>query len=384
MLPGRVPKGDSSSAVTASAQWKLCSSGMAALCTAVTLAAGACVSAAAPRTIAQAAGPPATVAHELVLQTFVAPRPDEDLAAACGYELTLVNPSRRVAGVWVIFERSLDMLRYYRDADVRAFARRHDLALLYPFHCASKSETGGDMNVDPSKGIGRALFIAFTQLAEGSGHPELTSSRLILLGFSGTGSLVGRLADFAPDRVLAVIPTVPGHFDPLGMDTIKLSPKAAAIPQLILTGSADAVSGTERPYAYFRRYFDSGAPWTFVVQNGVPHCCMINAKSLVLEWLDGVAIQGRRRKVGAYGFFEIRPSEATDCPGQSPPVRPSWCRSTPDTWGGANWSVRAATIERGPNPPRSMMPAGWLPTDAFAKQWVSFVTQVDHPVTMPP
>jgi dienelactone hydrolase len=351
---------------------------------AITLTAQACAPVASPVVTASAGRQPATVAPDVVLQTSVAPQADEDLAAACRYELTLINSARRVAGVWVIFERSLDMLRYYQDADVRAFARRHDLALLFPFHCASKSETGGDMNVDPSKGIGRALFAALTQLAEGSGHPELASSRLILLGFSGTGSLVGRLAEFAPHRVIAVIPTVPGHFDPLGMDTIKLSPEAAAIPHLVLAGGADAVSGTERPYSYFRRHFDSGGPWTFVVQNGVPHCCMINAKPLVLEWLDGVAIQGRRRPVGRYGFIETRPSEATGCPGQSPPVRPSWCQSTSDTWGGANWSVKAATIERRPNPPQGMMPSGWLPTDAFARRWISFVTQPEHPVTMPP
>ena len=104
------------------------------------------------------------------------------------------------------------------------------------------------MNVDPSKGIGRALFAALTQLAQTSSHEELGSAKLILLGFSGTGSLVGRLAEFAPDRVLAVIPTDPGHFDPLGVDTISLSSKAIAIPHLILTGSSDAVSGTQRPY----------------------------------------------------------------------------------------------------------------------------------------
>jgi dienelactone hydrolase len=357
--------------------------GIAALYVTTALAAQACVSVTTPPATAVEAHP-ASIAQEVVHQTFVAPRPDEDLAAACAYELTLINSSRKVKGIWVIFERSLDTLRYYRDADVRAFAKRHDLALLFPFHCASKSETGGDMNVDPSQGLGRALFAALTQFSEGSGHPELASSSLILLGFSGTGSLVGRLAEFASDRVIAVIPTVPGHFDPLGMDTITLSPKAATIPQLILAGSADAVSGTERPYAYFRRHFDSGAPWTFAVQNGAPHCCMINAKSLVLEWLNAVAIRELRREVGQYGFIEVTPTEAGGCPGQSPPVRPSWCRSTRDTWGGANWSVKAASIELSPNSSRGMMPAGWLPTEAFANQWISFVKQGEHPVTMPP
>jgi hypothetical protein len=236
----------------------------------------------------------------------VASQPGEDLAAACRYELTLTNASRRVQGVWVIFERSRDMLLYYQDAEVRAFARRHDLALLFPFHCRSISETGGDMNVDPAKGLGRALFAAFTQLAEILTHPELA------------------------------------------------------------------------------RHFDQGAPWTFVVQNKAPHCCIMNAKALILEWLDAVVVQRVTRASGSYGFIRTQPSDAVDCPDQSDPVRRSWCRSPKDTWGGGNWSVTTAAVERSPNAPTGMMPAGWLPTVAFAKQWVAFVTQPEHPVTLPP
>jgi len=81
---------------------------------------------------------------------------------------------------------------------------------------------------------------------------------------------------------------------------------------------------------------------------------------------------------------EQLPSEAIDCPDQSVPVRPSWCRSTKDAWGGANWSVSAAIIDRRANPPIGMMVAGWLPTQAFAQQWVSFVTKPEHPVRLPP
>jgi len=173
------------------------------------------------------ASPPAAT-----FETSVTPRTDEDIAEPCRYELTLLAPSHRIAAVWVIFERSLGTLQYYRDAEVRAFARRHDVALLFPFHCRSKSETGGDMNVDPAQGLGRALFAALGQLAERSGHAELNTANLILLGFSGT--------EYAPDRVIASIPTHPGHFDPLGMNTIALSPKAARIPQLIL-GSTECV-----------------------------------------------------------------------------------------------------------------------------------------------
>src|SRR5262249_1929828 len=351
---------------------------------AITLTAWTIASTVAPRTFAERGGQVAVVQHSVSFQISVVPQPDEDVVEACKYELTLLDPERRIKGMWVMFERSLDVLRYSHDVDVRTFARRHDMALLFPFHCRSKSETGGDMNVDPPRGLGRALFAGITQLAERSGHPELSSSRLILLGFSGTGSLVARLAAYAPDRVVAVIPTDPGHFDPLGMDTITLPPRVAAIPQLVLSGGADAVSGTERPYAYFRRHFDQGAPWTFVVQNRAPHCCIMNAKALILEWLDAVVVRRITRAAGDYGFIKTEPTDATDCPGQTPPIRSSWCRSPKDTWGGQNWSVTSAAVQRSQRSPQGMMPAGWLPTRAFANEWRAFVTRSEHPVTMPP
>jgi hypothetical protein len=109
----------------------------AAVYAALTVSAQACESTARPVATANSEQQPANVAQDMVFQTSVVPHPDEDLAAPCRYEITLTSPSRRVQGVWVIFEPSRDMLLYYRDADVRTFARRHDLALLFPFHCQS-------------------------------------------------------------------------------------------------------------------------------------------------------------------------------------------------------------------------------------------------------
>jgi hypothetical protein len=153
---------------------------------------------------------------------------------------------------------------------------------------------------------------------------------------------------------------------------------------LILVGSADAVSGTQRPYDYFRRHFDEGAPWTFVVQNRVPHCCIMNAKALMLEWLNAVVVRRLTRATGRYGFIAIEPTDATGCPGQTVPVRTSLCLGSKDDWGGQNWSVSSASVERRLVPSQGLMPAGWLPTDAFGQHWKSFVTQSEHAVTMPP
>jgi len=184
-------------------------------------------------------------AQGVVFQTSVAPKPDEDILDACHYEITILNPAKPIRAVWVIFDQGRDMLRYYGDPDVQTFAYREDLALLLPFHCRAKGYE--DMDVAPPQGIARALFTALEQLAEPSGHQELASARLILMSFSGGGSLVARLAGYAPDRVIAAIPADPSQFDPLGMDTVNLSQTALAIPLLILTGSAAPVSGTKRP-----------------------------------------------------------------------------------------------------------------------------------------
>ena len=73
-------------------------------------------------------GQSAIASPGVVFQTSVAPQPDEDHASPCRYEITLIDPSRTVRGVWVIFDRGRDMLRYYGDPDVQAFAQRHDLS----------------------------------------------------------------------------------------------------------------------------------------------------------------------------------------------------------------------------------------------------------------
>jgi hypothetical protein len=57
---------------------------------------------------------------------------------------------------------------------------------------------------------------------------------------------------------------------------------------LIIANGGDKVCGAERPYQYFKQYYERGAPWTFVVQNNIPHCCIGNAKNLILTWLEAM------------------------------------------------------------------------------------------------
>jgi dienelactone hydrolase len=136
----------------------------------------------------------------------------------CEYELTLRDAGRPVKAVLVIVERGWQVGNLYFDPDVAAFAERFDLALVLARHCRAKTEE--DMDIIPEHGIGRALLQSLTQFAQQSHHPELDQSKLILLSFSGGGSMVARMVAYAPERILAVVEYAPGHREPLGIDTV--------------------------------------------------------------------------------------------------------------------------------------------------------------------
>jgi dienelactone hydrolase len=316
-----------------------------------------------------------SLAQSIRYETSVAPLPEEDIASSCHYELTIPSQVKKVMAVWVIFDRGRDVHELYSDEAVLQFAGRFRIALLLHGHCPGKRpEDHNDMDMDPSKGLGRALFAALDQFAAAAGHHELTRIPLIFLGFSGAGPLSARLVGSSPKRVLAAILSSPGHYDPLGMDTVELSSESLRVPQLIVAGGADKVSGTARPYQYFRKYRDRGAPWAFIVQNGSPHCCTANTKQLILSWLEAVVkerglgeeapLREVDQRVGWLAFFKPQQTEVAD------------------SFGLKTFESTAATIEKipGKTTPQGWESAGWLPNHAIASEWLAFVNQKHHPI----
>lgn len=169
--------------------------------------------------------------------------------------------------------------------------------------------------------------------------------------------------------MLAAVLSSPGHYEPLGIDTVELNPESLQVPQLILAGSADKVSGTARPYLYFRKYFDRDAPSAFVVQNKSPHCCTANARYLILKWLEAVLKQRQRsesttlgeidQRVGWLAFFKTHQTETTD------------------SFGLTTFEVTAATIEKfefKKSVGAEWKSAGWLPNRAVAQGMARFRT----------
>ncbi len=314
-----------------------------------------------------------SLARAQSFETTVALLPNETFASPCHYDLTLPAGRHPVRAVWVSFDRGRDVMQFYSDHDVVAFARRHDLALLMPHQCPARNAPGGpeEMDMDPSHGVGRALFTALVQFARQTRHSELSSAKLILLGFSGTGALFAHFVGYAPERVVASILTDPGHYDPVGIDNVRLPPPALAVPELIMAGGADKVSGRERPYNYFRLYRERGAPWAFLVQNKTPHCCIINARSLIFGWLDQIIMLRQ--------------------PSPTKPLQPidnlrewvGYIRTCPsdvlDGWGSRTWLVcDASTQQIGRAARTDRLPAGWFPSQHVAAEWLAFIKQPTH------
>lgn len=308
-------------------------------------------------------------------ETTVAPLAEEDIAADCHYALTIAAAAHPVNTVWVIFDRRHDVHDLYSDASVVAFARRFRIALLLHGHCPGKSaEDHGDMNMDPSRGLGRALFTALDQFSKIADHRELTTAKLIFLGFSGAGPLCARLVGSSPDRAMVAVLSSPGHYEPMGIDTVELSPQARDVPELIIAGSADNVSGTARPYSYFQKYRKTGAPWAFLVQNNSPHCCTANAKDFMLHWLNAVIkqrevssskknLRDMNSRKGWLAFVKTRETDIKD------------------SFGLRTFEVVEARIQPSKQAvPQGWKAAGWLPSRALALQWLSFVRQKQHPI----
>lgn len=298
--------------------------------------------------------------------TSVTPLANEDILSPCQYELTILRPDRAIHSVWVMFDRGVDFVHFYENADVRKLAGRFQIALMLPRHCRSKEHE--DMIVEPSQGIGRALFTALDQFASITGHTELASAGLIVMGWSGAGSLVARLPGYRPDRILASIDYAPGQYIPLGMDTIHLNDEAMRSPQLIIANGADKVCGTRQPYEFFRRHWERGAPWTFVIQNRTPHCCLQNAQTLILAWMEAWLVRGwKPRPGGPVGFIELEPTDLRD------------------EWKAPMSNIHAAVVSDAKQSlSANQLPAGWLISRKFAREWRAFAQRADPPAVWKP
>ncbi len=313
--------------------------------------------------------------HPREFTATVVARADENLAEDCTFKMTIPAPDKPVRAVWLTYDRGFDIMKYYDDPAVVTFAQRHEMALVLAHQNPAKdppTQETGEMDMDLSRGVARSIDAALDDFGKQSRHAEMAKANLIVLGFSGMGAMFAQYVKYDPSRVLAAILANPGQSVPYGMETVNLSDEALAVPQFIIVGAIDSRGGTQRPYEYFRRHWVRGAPWTFLVQNGIPHCCVINAKGLILDWLDEV-IQARKSSSGAFD------TKIDTHRGWTGYIR-SCSTERRDSFKEHLWNACAASIKRVKSkPPADEIPAAWLPSRRVAVEWLAFIQQKEHP-----
>jgi hypothetical protein len=306
-------------------------------------------------------------------KTTDTPRAGENIAQPCDYQAKFPAGSKAVKAAWVTYDRGPDITSFYSDSVVLDFAKRNDLAMVLAIQCpAIRTGEVGEMDMYPEHGLGRSLFSALTDLGKQSGHPELADAKLIVLGFSGTGAYFGHFVAFAPDRVLAAILTNPGQTDPDNVDKINLDKRGIAVPELIIVGGHDTIGGTEKPYTFFKRNYAQGSPSVYLVQNNIPHCCINDTRSFMLDWLQEV-IRARHPAPGKL----LSPMNTER--GWHGSIQP--CKTVyNDHWGLPLWNVCDAHLARlQKSLPSEELPAGFFPAESLGQGWLTYIKQVNHP-----
>ncbi len=315
----------------------------------------------------------------------IKPLATEDLADACTFDMNLPDqpmvdlsqppdpkiPAPTQVAALVVYERG-DSGNLFNDPQIQTMAAALHMVTVFAHQCNSKAT--GDIQVDATKGQGRALFAALTQYATDSKHPEIANLKVVLSGFSAAGVLTTTMVNAYPDRVLGLMPYASGsrYTD---MVTVPVSTAAAQIPALVLANAYDPDSGVQRSLRYFMRGWKQGAPWGFGVQNHTSHCCTTSTRDLIIPWISAI----------------VRPLESSSAAGataanSSAAQAGAWSQAAPnsatvrflcytdgyyDAYGESNcWIYTASILPSTAGGPQ----IGWLPDASSAAAWLKWVT----------
>lgn len=257
------------------------------------------------------------------------------------------------------------------DLHWQALARKHDCALLSPAYEQPADQSCSSWS-DPRQGSAATFIRALSDLGDKTGHPELATVPWALWGHSGGGYWVGGMAFLHPERIAALwlnSGPMAVEFNPDRPDEkpFDLSPAALKIPMMCNQGALEGVTKTDGKFASvwprFRFLFDSIRSRGGLIGHSVDplteHPCG-NQRYLAIPWFD-TCLEARLPKKSG-GALKPMPSEMV------------WL--APLLGGKA---VPAAKYEG------ELESSVWLPSEAIAKAWVSYMKDTAVPdVTAPP
>jgi hypothetical protein len=223
---------------------------------------------------------------------------------------------------------------------IRTLASTSDLAVL------GTSRAGLANGPDSDQLLRDALTLGASE----SGRPELSSVPVILYATSGGTAQASGFTVRNPQRVAAMFLKVPAGVASVTSDA------ASQVPTYIVQAELDAFVNNAANAAIFEGNRAAGALWALAMEPDVPHHSLSQAqRELTISWLTTI-LELRLPASGSTGLGEIDESSG-------------WLgnRVTGDATAWANYTGDRAS-------------ASWLPSQATAEEWESFVAGAASPV----
>ena len=303
--------------------------------------------------------------------TSIAPIAGEDLARPCTYDIEMPSGNEQgvipsVKGVFVVFDRPpLDTGTVFNNDGIRSATQTAGFAVMLAHQCNAK--TFADLQPEAAKGPGRTLFAALDHFAVSLKHPELSTAKVLVYGFSSSAYLGATLMNYAPDRVIGAVLYAPAAATS-NLDGVPVTPGAAQIPALILGNAQDNLAGTTRPMRLYQRGIAAGAPWAFGLTNGIGHCC--NYASVDID----------AAFIAAIGSGSTAKAAVASAPGAlqaGVTARSNFACNFDGVWdalGLPNCSIVSPALGMpAPNQQRSI---NYFPDQNTAEKWLAFVQKV--------
>jgi pimeloyl-ACP methyl ester carboxylesterase len=253
------------------------------------------------------------------------------------------------------------------DLHWQALAKKHDCALLAPSY-EQPDQADCLKWCDPRNGSDAAFLRCLTDLGAKSGHPELSHVPWALWGHSGGGHWSGGMALLHPERVVAA--WLRSGIAPLSPNQSRrphvLSEGALKVPMMCNLGTKEGVTDKGSRFAgvwpsneaFFNEVRSRGGLIGVAVDPLTSHECG-NQRYLAIPWLNACLSARLPRNPGD--------------PLREMATRRAWLAQPTGTV-----AVPAAGYAGDP------LKAGWLPNEAIARAWTSYVKDTVVADTTPP
>lgn len=222
-----------------------------------------------------------TARADVVFDLSIIPRKGEKFDTAA-FRLWLPDHAGPVKGVAVVLDGiNVDGRHLGGRAQWQNFAKTNSLALV---SCYFKTDDLSPSNIiykQAEYGSGRALLAGLVALGQASGHPEMGTVPLFLLGYSAGGQFSYSFACFCPERTAAFVPNKSGNFLPPPTAAVR------AIPGLFITGEKDKIFPNPVTREFVLKNRKLGARWCVVVEPKYGHNTA-NANDLALPFFEAV------------------------------------------------------------------------------------------------